>query len=165
MLEKPRGYKLTHGFLGCDVDPVDVAAAVESFDVPATEMEHDELLDYVVDAICDGKVVGWFQGKMEFGARALGNRSLLADPRRTDMRDIINLKIKFREKFRPFAPSIQAEYVGEFFDFDLPSPFMERVLPIREDKRELIPAVTHVDRVRSPPKRRQANGSALLGAD
>ena len=71
-----------------------------------------------MDALCEGKVVGWFQGRMEFGARALGDRSLIADPRRVDMRDIINLKIKFREKFRPFAPSILEEQVGEYFEID-----------------------------------------------
>ena len=93
----------------------------------------------------DGKVVDWFQCKMEFGARALGNRSLIADPRRTDMRDIINLRIKFREKFRPFAPSILEEHVGEWFEIDEHTPYMEKVFPIREEKRALIPAVTHVD--------------------
>ena len=82
---------------------------------------------------------------MEFGARALGSRSLLADPRRTDMRDIINLKIKFREKFRPFAPSILEEYVADYFEIDEPSPFMERVLPIKTERHAEIPAVTHVD--------------------
>jgi carbamoyltransferase len=82
---------------------------------------------------------------MEFGARALGCRSLLADPRREDMRDIINLKIKFREKFRPFAPSILEEHVGEYFELDAPTPFMERVLNIRPEKHAEIPAVTHVD--------------------
>jgi len=99
----------------------------------------------VVDALCEGKVVGWFQGRMEFGARALGNRSLLADPRRSDMRDIINLKIKFREKFRPFAPSILEERVSEYFELNTSVPFMEKVLNVRPEKREQIPAVTHVD--------------------
>jgi carbamoyltransferase len=92
-----------------------------------------------------GKVVGWFQGRMEFGARALGNRSLLADPRRADMRDIINLRIKFRERFRPFAPSILEEHVADWFDLDEAAPFMEKVFPIRPEKQSLIPAVTHVD--------------------
>jgi carbamoyltransferase len=82
---------------------------------------------------------------MEFGARALGCRSLIADPRRTDMRDIINLKIKFREKFRPFAPSILAETVSDWFEINEPSPYMEKVLPIRKEKHSIIPAVTHVD--------------------
>jgi carbamoyltransferase len=90
-------------------------------------------------------VVGWFQGRMEFGARALGNRSLIADPRRTDMRDIINLRIKFREKFRPFAPSILEERVGDWFEIDEATPYMEKVFPIRPEKYGIIPAVTHVD--------------------
>jgi carbamoyltransferase len=113
--------------------------------IVAREMGREELIAFAVDAICEGKVVGWFQERMEFGARALGSRSLLADPRRTDMRDIINLKIKFREKFRPFAPSVLEEYVAEWFEVDEVSPFMERVLPIRAEKRAEIPAVTHVD--------------------
>jgi carbamoyltransferase len=82
---------------------------------------------------------------MEFGARALGSRSLLADPRRTDMRELINLKIKFREKFRPFAPSILEEYVDDYFEINAPAPFMEKVFKIKQDKRASIPAVTHVD--------------------
>src|SRR5581483_12435015 len=91
------------------------------------------------------KVVGWFQGRMEWGARALGNRSILADPRRADMRDIINAKIKFREKFRPFAPSVLAERASELFDTSVPDPFMIRVVPVRPACRAVIPAVTHVD--------------------
>ncbi len=93
---------------------------------------------------------------MEFGARALGNRSLIADPRRTDMRDIINLKIKFREKFRPFAPSILVEHVSEWFEIDEHTPYMEKVFPIRTEQRSRIPAVTHVDgsgRLQSVSKR------------
>ena len=93
------------------------------------------LMDETTDLLLAGKVVGWFQGRMEFGARALGNRSLIADPRRTDMRDIINLRIKFREKFRPFAPSILEEHVGEWFEIDEPTPYMEKVFPIRPEKR------------------------------
>jgi carbamoyltransferase len=108
-------------------------------------MPDQALFDRVVDALCEGKVIGWFQGRMEFGARALGSRSLVADPRRADMRDIINLKIKYREKFRPFAPSILAEAVADWFEIDEASPFMEKVLPIRKEKQALIPAVTHVD--------------------
>lgn len=82
---------------------------------------------------------------MEWGPRALGNRSILADPRREDMRDTINSKIKMREMFRPFAPSILEEYTGQYFQKDYPDPFMLKVYPIREEKREIIPAVTHVD--------------------
>ncbi len=96
-------------------------------------------------AIADGKVVGWFQGRMEWGPRALGNRSIVGDPRRADMKDILNLKIKRRESFRPFAPSILREHVAEWFEDDDDVPFMMQVYPIREAKRALIPAVTHVD--------------------
>jgi len=96
-------------------------------------------------AIADGKVVGWFQGRMEWGPRALGNRSILGDPRRADMKDILNLKIKRRESFRPFAPSVLREHVKDWFELDDDVPFMMKVFPIREEKRALIPAVTHVD--------------------
>lgn len=97
------------------------------------------------EAISRGEVVGWFQGRMEWGPRALGNRSIVCDPRRADMKDILNLKIKRRESFRPFAPSILKEHVSSWFEEDGDVPFMMQVLQIREDKRSLIPAVTHVD--------------------
>jgi carbamoyltransferase len=96
-------------------------------------------------AIAAGRVVGWFQGRMEWGPRALGNRSILGDPRRSDMKDILNLKIKRRESFRPFAPSILREHVAEWFELDDDVPFMMKVFQIREAKRSQIPAVTHVD--------------------
>ena len=96
-------------------------------------------------AIAEGKVIGWFRGRMEWGPRALGNRSILCDPRRADMKDILNLKIKRRESFRPFAPSILREAVAEWFEPEDDVPFMMQVYPIRRDKRALIPAVTHVD--------------------
>jgi carbamoyltransferase len=96
-------------------------------------------------AIADGKVVGWFQGRMEWGPRALGNRSILCDPRRADMKEILNLKIKRRESFRPFAPSVLREAVPDWFEVDDDVPFMMQVYPIREEKRAQIPAVTHVD--------------------
>jgi carbamoyltransferase len=89
--------------------------------------------------------VGWFQGRMEWGPRALGNRSIVCDPRRADMKEILNSKIKRRESFRPFAPSILREAVPEWFETDDDVPFMMQVYPIRQEKRPLIPAVTHVD--------------------
>ncbi len=145
-LNHKRVFRLEHGFWGSDFSHDECLAAVQAAELPCTSYDDQgQLLDAVVEAICDGKVVGWFQGKMEFGARALGNRSLLADPRRTDMRDIINLRIKFREKFRPFAPSILQSHVGEYFEIDDASPFMEKVFNIRPEKRQEIPAVTHVD--------------------
>jgi carbamoyltransferase len=113
--------------------------------LPFETFDQDTLLERTTDLLQDGKVVGWFQGRMEFGARALGNRSLLADPSRADMREIINLRIKFREKFRPFAPSILEEHVGQWFEVNEPAPYMEKVFPIRAEKRARIPAVTHVD--------------------
>jgi carbamoyltransferase len=144
-LGKPRSFRLDHAYWGCGVDASECRAAAARAGLEPRPMDEDALLDHVVNAICDGKVVGWFQDRMEFGARALGSRSLLADPRRADMRELINLKIKFREKFRPFAPSVLEERVGEYFAVDEPSPFMERVLPIRPEKQAEIPAVTHVD--------------------
>lgn len=95
--------------------------------------------------IAGGKVVGWFQGRMEWGPRALGNRSIVVDPRRAEMKDILNARIKRREPFRPFAPSVLLEKTGEYFEKDYPDPFMIKVYPIRSEKRSIIPAVTHVD--------------------
>jgi carbamoyltransferase len=103
------------------------------------------LYDRTARAIAAGRVVGWFQGRMEWGPRALGNRSILGDPRRADMKDILNLKIKRRESFRPFAPSILREHVKDWFELDDDVPFMMKVFQIREAKRPQIPAVTHVD--------------------
>jgi carbamoyltransferase len=104
-----------------------------------------ELCRRAAAAIADGQAVGWFQGRMEWGPRALGNRSILGDPRRADMKDILNVKIKRRESFRPFAPSVLRESVPEWFELDGDVPFMMQVYPIRAEKRALIPAVTHVD--------------------
>ena len=105
----------------------------------------DELFDRVSEALVDGAVVGWFNGRAEFGPRALGARSILVDPRRSDAKDLLNAKIKRRESFRPFAPSILEEHVAEWFELDEPVPFMEKVFPILETKQADIPAVTHVD--------------------
>ncbi len=104
-----------------------------------------ELCRLTATAVTEGKVIGWFQGRMEWGPRALGNRSILGDPRRADMKDILNLKIKRRESFRPFAPSILREHVSEWFEQDDDVPFMMEVFQVREDKRAQIPATTHVD--------------------
>lgn len=147
LLKKPRQFVMEHAFWGPEFSETDIKSAIDRHkeELVCRRYEEGELIDNVVTTLCDGKIVGWYQGRMEFGARALGNRSLLADPRRTDARDIINLKVKFREKFRPFAPSILEEKVREFFEDNVPSPFMEKVVPIRQEKRFIIPAVTHVD--------------------
>ncbi len=107
--------------------------------------DEDRLAAETAAAIARGDVVGWYQGRSEWGPRALGNRSILADPRRGDMKDVLNLKIKRRESFRPFAPSVLEERTDEWFTIDYPDPFMIKVYPIRPEKRPLIPAVTHVD--------------------
>lgn len=110
------------------------------------KVENEQTLcDQTVSCILEGGIVGWFQGRMEWGPRALGNRSILGDPRRDDMKDVLNLKIKRRESFRPFAPSVLREYVAEWFEEDDDVPFMMKVFPIREEKQAEIPAVTHVD--------------------
>ncbi|HEX9945112.1 MAG TPA: carbamoyltransferase C-terminal domain-containing protein [Thermoanaerobaculia bacterium] len=110
-----------------------------------TVSDEDRLADDTAEAIARGDVVGWYQGRSEWGPRALGNRSILADPRRADMKDVLNLKIKRRESFRPFAPSVLEERTGEWFTIGYPDPFMIKVYPIRPEKRPLVPAVTHVD--------------------
>ncbi len=107
--------------------------------------EEYQLVRATARAIADGRVIGWFQGRMEWGPRALGNRSILADPRRTDIKDILNLKIKRRESFRPFAPSILREHVSEWFETEDDVPFMMKVYQIQPSQRARIPAVTHVD--------------------
>ncbi len=105
----------------------------------------DELCSHVAGLIADGKVIGWFQGRMEWGPRALGNRSILCDPRRADMKAVLNKSIKRRESFRPFAPSVLRESVKDWFEVDDDVPFMMKVYPVRADKRTQIPAVTHID--------------------
>jgi carbamoyltransferase len=107
--------------------------------------DEEELCRRAATAIAEGAVLGWFQGRMEWGPRALGNRSILCDPRRADMKAILNAKIKRRESFRPFAPSVLAETVGEWFEEDDAVPFMMQVFQIRKEKQAQIPAVTHVD--------------------
>jgi carbamoyltransferase len=147
-----RGFVMEHGYWGPSFDDAAIGGAIESraaeVDGRARRMliaDEQLLCDRTAARIAAGKVIGWFQGRMEWGARALGNRSILADPRRTDMRDIINTRIKFREKFRPFAPSIAVDALDEYFVDAVPDPFMVQVYPVRPDKRHVIPAVTHVD--------------------
>jgi carbamoyltransferase len=130
------------------------------------ENEQD-LCARTADAIAAGEVVGWYQGRLEWGPRALGNRSIVGDPRRADMKDILNLKIKRRESFRPFAPSILEERTGEWFTIDYPDPFMIKVYPIRPEKRPLVPAVTHADgtgRLQTVSRRTNPRYWALIAA-
>ncbi|OPY70877.1 MAG: Decarbamoylnovobiocin carbamoyltransferase [Syntrophorhabdaceae bacterium PtaU1.Bin034] len=147
LLKKPRQFVMQHAFWGPEFNAPEIRKTIErnKDKIAVREYGVEGLVEKVADALCEGKIVGWYQGRMEFGARALGHRSLLADPRREDARDIINLKIKFREKFRPFAPSVLKGKTSEYFEDDIDSPFMEKVVPVRQNKRPLIPAVTHVD--------------------
>jgi carbamoyltransferase len=145
-----RDFVMTHGYWGPQFDDASIeeAIAARNMNGSVTRRRIDceqQLCDWTAQRITDGKVVGWFQGRMEWGARALGNRSIIADPRRSDMREIINVRIKFREKFRPFAPSVAVEAVHDYFEDAVADPFMIQVYPVRREKRAVIPAVTHVD--------------------
>jgi carbamoyltransferase len=152
VLRRPRKFVMRHAYTGPGFTDAEVAAAIEQargngWD-PAIAVRHLEDADLyreVVGAMTAGKVVGWFQGKMEFGPRALGNRSIVADPRRADMKDILNKRIKHRETYRPFAPSVLEEKAAEIFERSEPSPFMLMVYKVKESQRARLPAVTHVD--------------------
>lgn len=146
-------FTMSHSYWGPSFDDAVLARLLETHAEELSDAKCDlslgvaldVLVDKVSDAIIDGRVVGWFQGSMEWGPRALGNRSILGDPRRSDMKDILNLKIKRRESFRPFAPSVMQEYVKDWFESDAPVPFMMKVFQIKADKRDRVPAVAHVD--------------------
>ncbi|NJD69841.1 MAG: carbamoyltransferase [Candidatus Methylomirabilota bacterium] len=153
LLGQRRRFVMEHGYWGPEFGEAEVSKVLG---VRSEELrrrgyrtkrmeDEEELCRWTAERIAEGKIVGWFQGRMEWGARALGNRSILADPRRRNMRAIINTKIKCREKFRPFAPSVVEEAVDDYFVGAVPDSFMIQVYPVRTDKRDVIPAVTHVD--------------------
>lgn len=128
----------------------EVQAAIDQYsddqDLEITHYDNlADMYDQFASYIEAGHITSWFQGRSEFGPRALGNRSIIADPRRTDMKDILNSRVKFRESFRPFTPSVLAENVGDFFELDVPSPFMLLAAYVKEGKAELVPAITHED--------------------
>jgi carbamoyltransferase len=151
VLGHPRTRTLEHAYWGADYDDREIEDFLVTNEIPYQRVDdEDALLDEVVDALTAGHIVGWFQGRFEWGPRALGNRSILADPRRADMKDIVNTKIKFREPFRPFAPSVLEEHTDEYFDLPdaarhYPARFMLYVVDVKSDKRDVIPAITHVD--------------------
>jgi carbamoyltransferase len=152
-LKKPRSFVMDHAYWGPEYSDgaIDKAVSARKEDLDEANCvlhrvrNERELCARTAEQIAKGNVVGWFQGRMEWGPRALGNRSIVCDPRRADMKDILNHKIKRRESFRPFAPSILREAVGEWFETDYDVPFMLQVYQIREEKRAQIPAVTHVN--------------------
>jgi len=145
VLRQPRRHELNSSYLGPEFSESRIQSALHSVGLSFRKLERAALLDEVAEHIAAGEVVGWFQGRMEWGPRALGNRSILAHPGRPDMKDVLNARIKRREWFRPFAPSILAEYQHEYFEHDHPSPFMLHVYKIRPDKRKALCAVNHVD--------------------
>ena len=130
-------------YVGPSYSDEDIIKFLDSNNIKYEKFEKQSLLKKTAQLISTGNIVGWYQGKMEWGPRALGNRSILADPRNASMKDILNEKIKHRESFRPFAPSVLEEYASDFFDIDIPSPYMLIVAKVK--KPEIIPAVTHVD--------------------
>ncbi|MHB8677750.1 MAG: carbamoyltransferase family protein [Candidatus Acidiferrales bacterium] len=149
-LGKPRSFQMDHAFWGPGFEPAEIRRAVsrrlsDSQDVHVAELDEDALVQATAKHIAQGKIVGWYQGRAEWGPRALGNRSILADPRRAQMKETLNRRIKHREIFRPFAPSILEEATGEYFERTHPSPFMTFAYPVRASKRAVIPAPTHVD--------------------
>jgi len=132
-----------HIFLGPKYSNEDIYKFLKKYNIPYQKFETELLLKTVAKLISEKNIVGWYQGRMEWGPRALGNRSILADPRDIEMKDILNEKIKHRESFRPFAPSILEEHLSEYFELDIPSPYMLFVAPVKKPQK--IPAVTHVD--------------------
>jgi len=145
VLKQERRFSMKNSYLGPEFGPERIEADLKSANIRYQRLERETLLEAVAGRIAKGDVVGWFQGRMEWGPRALGNRSILAHPGRPDMKDILNARIKRREWFRPFAPSILVERQHEYFEHDHPSPFMLHVYKIRPEKREQLCAVNHVD--------------------
>lgn len=151
VLGKPRHFIMEHAYWGEEHGPGEVEKFLRENGIDYHRFnDEDKLITYVVDRLQEGKVIGWSQGRFEWGPRALGNRSILADPRRADMKDLVNVKIKFREPFRPFAPSVLADRAEEYFVLPeavkhYPARFMLYVVDVQGGKRETLPAITHVD--------------------
>ncbi len=145
VLKQPRQLPVYSAFTGSRFSNEEIEEYLKSRGIVYTRYPESEIYGIIADRLINSGVVGWFNGRAEFGPRALGARSIVADPRRADAKDLLNSKIKRRESFRPFAPSILKEYVSEYFEINDDVPFMEKVFPIRKEKQSLIPAVTHVD--------------------
>lgn len=145
VLDNPRRWKMEHSYWGPGYTQQQIEQMLRDEKAEYKVYPDEEMFKVVARAIADGGIIGWFQGRLEWGARALGHRSILANPLRPDMKDILNLRIKKRESFRPFAPAILMEAVGDYFEQTKPDPFMVKVYKIKPEKRAAIPAVTHVD--------------------
>jgi carbamoyltransferase len=151
LLRKPRTFRMDHAYWGRSYSPAEVGDFLTRNNIPHQVIEgEDQLLDQVVRRLTEGKVIGWFQGRFEWGPRALGARSILADARNPQMKDIVNAKIKFREPYRPFAPSVLAECAEKYFDLPCaprhhPARYMLYVVPVKPHQQATLPAITHVD--------------------
>ena len=145
ILSFPRTYNMSHAFTGPQFSNGYVESALRRHSLEYSTLDVHVLAKETAQLIAKGNVIGWFQGRMEWGPRALGNRSIIADPRYSSTQDLLNSRIKNRESFRPFAPAVLEEYVGDYFDQSYPDPFMLKVYGVLPEKREIIPAVTHVD--------------------
>ncbi len=163
VLQKPRQFVLEHAYWGEEYGDEAVQSFLTENGIKYQYFGNDDrLMDRVVDLLLQGQVIGWYQGRFEWGPRALGNRSILADPRREDMKDIVNRKIKFREPFRPFAPAVLEERAQEFFLIDrpeecYPARFMLMVAEVKDDKKAVVPATTHMGTARLETVRREWN--------
>lgn len=145
LLDQPRTAPMLHGYLGSRFSNENIEELLKQKNISYQKLEGEALFSKVTDCLINAGVVGWFQGRAEFGPRALGHRSIIADPRREDAKEILNTKIKRRESFRPFAPSILKQHIPHYFEQVDDVPFMEKVFLIKEEQRSKIPAVTHVD--------------------
>ncbi len=144
-LKNPRRFELIHPFYGLEFSDEAISRALDSAGLVSEKLEEPELIQRTARALAEGKIVGWFQGRFEMGPRALGNRSILADPRSADMRTVINSKIKHRESFRPFAPAVLEERANEYFDVAQPDPFMTLAPHVHADREREIAAAIHAD--------------------
>ena len=151
LLGNPRTFCMKHAYWGQNYSDEEIRSFLTESNIKHRYLENDDqLLDQTVERLTNAKVVGWYQGRFEWGPRALGNRSILADPRNPEMKDIVNSKIKFREPYRPFAPSVLAERAEDYFDLpgaaqQFPARYMLYVTPVKADKRKILPATTHED--------------------
>ena len=145
VLGRPREFTMEHAYWGPESSEAEIRRALDSQGLVACRLEPEALVRETARRIADGKIVGWFDGRTEWGPRALGNRSIVADPRRPEMKDILNRRIKHREPFRPFAPSVLEERMPQWFEGSHPSPFMLLAYRVRPEQRDRIPAPTHVD--------------------
>jgi carbamoyltransferase len=145
ILKKPRNYVMTDAYLGPDFSTSQIKRTLLNYNLGFKALDGNSLCKYIARELSQDKIIGWFQGRMEFGPRALGNRSILANPCNPDMKELLNSKVKKRESFRPYAPAVLEEESKEFFQLQNSSPFMLLASLVREDKKDLIPAVTHID--------------------